>query len=194
MSERGTHGRQADRHSDLGPSSKDWQPGSAGRDEDFTPDKDFWTAAHKGDLGAGRPGEDVQSRGASGGRRGADADVQPGTHTAGKSWTSDHPAPRDLGEALDDAVEDSFPASDPPAMTQPATGWDLGIDEQRSFDRSRSSFQVRTGTPGLLWGVAALALLPVLISAAYYLRPSQRDRRRRDEWSGDHQAPRRWET
>ena len=27
-------------HSDLGPSSKDWQPGSPGRDEDFTPDKD----------------------------------------------------------------------------------------------------------------------------------------------------------
>ena len=61
MSERGTSRPRPDRHSDLGPSSKDWQPGSAGRDEDFTPEKDLWTAAHKGDLGAGRPVEDIHA-------------------------------------------------------------------------------------------------------------------------------------
>ena len=48
-------------HSDLAPSSKDWQPGSPGRDEDFTPEKDLWTLNRKGHQGAGRPGEDIPS-------------------------------------------------------------------------------------------------------------------------------------
>jgi hypothetical protein len=87
MSERGRKNPRADRHSDLGPSSKDWQPGSAGRDEDFTPDKDLWTAAHKGNLGAGRPGEDVHPGGVSGARASGSGsqgdDIQPGTPKGG---------------------------------------------------------------------------------------------------------------
>jgi hypothetical protein len=97
-------------HSDQAPSSKDWQPGAAGRDEDFTPEKDLWTRTHKGNLGAGRPGEDIQ----------------PGTGHEGKSWRSEAPDPDDLDEQLDEALKDTFPASDPPEPAQPGvTGWDL---------------------------------------------------------------------
>src|SRR5688572_11074408 len=100
-------------HSDLAPSSKDWQPGSAGRDEDFSPEKDLWGRDHGGRTGAGRPAQDIQ----------------PGTAHPGKTWQSDHPGPRTADEELDAEVEATFPASDPPSITQPgSTGWDIGGD------------------------------------------------------------------
>src|SRR5687767_9094346 len=101
---------QTDRHSDLGPSSKDWQAGSAGRDEDFAPEKDLWTKAHQGGTAASRPGEEVQ----------------PGTQREGRSWQSHRPQPGNRNEQLEEELEDTFPASDPPTVTQPGvTGWDL---------------------------------------------------------------------
>lgn len=106
-------------HSDLAPSSKDWQPGSPGRDEDFTPEKDLWTRSRKGSEGEGRPGEDIHP----GNTQGARQDIQPGTGKPGKSWTSDTDPSASEEEKLDDAVADTFPASDPPAATDPATGW-----------------------------------------------------------------------
>lgn len=185
MSERGRHGRRADRHSDLGPSSKDWQPGSAGRDESFTPDKDLWTAAHKGNLGAGRPGEDVHPGGVSGAHSGAashDNDIQPGTQTAGRSWQSRRPHPDDAEAKLDQALQDTFPTSDPPSPALSGiTGWDVGNSERNRFPRQRApnayGGYLRTGSPGLLWGVTALALLPVVASAVYYLGQSRQNRR-----------------
>ena len=123
----------SDRHSDLGPSSKDWDPGSVGRDEDFTPDKDRWTLARKGDLGEGRPGEDVHaSPEAEAGKAvvgGTGEDVQPGTAQEGKSWHSHRPDPDDKDDQLEAALQDTFPTSDPPSVTQPGvTGWDVGDD------------------------------------------------------------------
>src|SRR3712207_4462896 len=94
----------ADRHSDLGPSSKDWQPGSPGRDEDFTPEKDLWTLSRKGNLGEGRPGEDIHPGGVSGvsgpqpgsSPTSVDGDaIQPGTQMPGQSWQSRRPDPDD---------------------------------------------------------------------------------------------------
>jgi hypothetical protein len=58
-------------------------------------------------------------------------DVQPGTAQKGKSWQSGSPHPDDEEEKLESALEDSFPASDPPAPAQPmATGWEV-IDKQK---------------------------------------------------------------
>ena len=52
-------------------------------------------------------------------------EVQPGTAAKGKSWQSDRPDPDDKDEKLEKALEDSFPASDPPQPAQPGvTGWD----------------------------------------------------------------------
>ena len=115
--------RDKSHHSDLGPSSKDWQPGSPGRDEDFTPDKDRWTLAHKGNLGAGRPGEDVRAGGGEASEN--EGDIQPGTAREGVSWQSRRPDPDDKDDQLTQALKDSFPASDPPQPAQPGvTGWD----------------------------------------------------------------------
>lgn len=122
-------------HSDLAPSSKDWQPGSPGRDEDFTPEKDLWTASRKGDLGKGRPGEDIHPGGAL---EGPGQDVQPGTQRPGKSWTSEHSPSETEEEAYDDAVADTFPASDPPAATNPATGWVTDGDAEEKAGGKRA--------------------------------------------------------
>ena len=57
-------------------------------------------------------------------------DVQPGTAVKGKSWQSDRPDPDDKDEKLEKALEDSFPASDPPQPAQPGvTGWDADEKE-----------------------------------------------------------------
>ena len=179
----------SDRHSDLGPSSKDWQTGSPGRDEDFTPEKDLWTQARKGDLGAGRPGEDVHSESAGSARRdNANDDVQPGTHHEGKSWQSRRPQPGDEDDKLDQALKDTFPTSDPPQPAQPGvTGWDLE-DRDRGFDGrpGRSAMrapawrrQVRTRSPGLPLLAVGLALLPVLVLGALTLSRPRRSRPRR---------------
>ena len=96
--------RQAEHHSDLGPSSKDWQPGSVGRDEDYTPEKDLWAKTHPADQ------------------------VQPGSKSIAKSETSgSHQHDEDK---LDEEIEETFPASDPPASSNPATGWDLGKEKK----------------------------------------------------------------
>jgi hypothetical protein len=143
-------------HSDLAPSSKDWQPGSPGRDEDFTPDKDYWSLNRKAHQGAGDPGEDIQ----------------PGTARPGRTWQSHRPHSED--EALDGAVEDTFPASDPPALTQPgSTGWDLEDHYRAEGHRFAMNPHTQYGggalsrAPRWLWVAAlGLAVLPFVYSAA----------------------------
>jgi hypothetical protein len=55
------------------------------------------------------------------------SEVQPGTAHEGKSWQSHRPDPEDDDDKLESALEDSFPASDPPQPAQPGvTGWDAG--------------------------------------------------------------------
>lgn len=183
----------SDRHSDLGPSSKDWQPGSPGRDEDFTPDKDLWTLSRKGDVGAGRPGEDVHSESAAAAERaGSAGGYQPGTQRPGRSWQSRRPEPGNEDDKLDQALKDSFPTSDPPQPAQPGvTGWDLEdtADTQSGAGRARSGqgmrsrgqlqpredpWQARRGGPGLSWQLAAVALVPVLFAAVGVLRRRSR--------------------
>ena len=170
----------ADRHSDLGPSSKDWQPGSHGRDEDFTPEKDLWTLSHKGNMGEGRPGEDLQRGGDQASGPGAGSDVQPGTAQEGRSWQSRRPDPDSEDDKLDQALKDSFPASDPPEPAQPGvTGWDLTEEERKRAGQSRArspDFRrnpLRTTSPGWLW-LAAGALL-----ASYALAAGRRRRQTR---------------
>jgi hypothetical protein len=52
-------------------------------------------------------------------------EVQPGTGKDGKSWQSRPPDPTDKDDKLQQALKDSFPASDPPQPAQPGvTGWD----------------------------------------------------------------------
>ena len=54
-------------------------------------------------------------------------DVQPGTAKKGANWQSGRPDPDDPDDKLEKALEDSFPASDPPQPAQPGvTGWDAG--------------------------------------------------------------------
>ena len=83
-------------HSDLAPSSKDWNPASSGHDEDYTPEKDLWAQTHGG--GDKRPTEAPKSK-------------------------------QEKSDDLDEELEETFPASDPPASTDPATGWE--IDEKK---------------------------------------------------------------
>lgn len=196
-----------DRHSDLGPSSKDWQTGSPGRDEDFTPDKDLWTLNRKGNIGEGRPGEDIHSGGVSGAagteqnafRPGASGsydktartETQPGTGQEGRSWQSRRPDPDSEDDKLDQALKDTFPTSDPPQPTQPGvTGWDVGNKggiadagfSERAPTRSAAAPQgVQTFTrrmAGVPWRAAALAVLPVLFAAVRMVRRSRRSPRR----------------
>jgi hypothetical protein len=59
-------------------------------------------------------------------------DVQPGTGAKGKSWQSHRPDPDNKDEQLEEALEDSFPASDPPQPAQPGvTGWDAEDDAKQ---------------------------------------------------------------
>lgn len=59
-------------------------------------------------------------------------DVQPGTGKTGKTWQSGRPDPDDPEDRLEKALEDSFPASDPPAPAQPkATGWEVLEEEKK---------------------------------------------------------------
>ncbi len=176
------------RHSDLGPSSKDWQPGSPGRDEEFTPEKDLWTLSHKGNLGEGRPGEDLQ-RGPGGlSAGGPESDIQPGTAHEGKSWQSRRPDPDSEDDKLDQALKDSFPTSDPPESVQPGvTGWDVPEEARerhrrlhaRSPGLHRGRQSVRTASPGWLWLAAAVALASFALSAARRPTPKRRSPRRR---------------
>ena len=59
-------------------------------------------------------------------------EVQPGTAEPGKSWQSRSPVPHDDDDKLNQALKDSFPASDPPQPAQPkVTGWDLTEEEKK---------------------------------------------------------------
>jgi hypothetical protein len=108
--------KTADQHSDLGPSSKDWQPGGPGRKADFAPGNDLRRKSH------------------------AENEVQPGTAHEGKSWQSRRPDPDDKQEQLDKALEDSFPASDPPAPAHPdVTGWDVDDEAVKRAGGTRPS-------------------------------------------------------
>ncbi len=178
-------------HSDLGPSSKDWQPGSPGRDEDFTPDKDHWTVYRHGNVGAGRPAEDVHAGRVSGqaasGSPSGTGDTQPGTQSPGRSWQSRRPDPDDADAKLDQALQDTFPTSDPPAPALSGiTGWDVG-DSERNRGPGPNAPSPRTfgGAPHLTrrmadapWRAAALVLVPALIATVEILRRSRRSRRR----------------
>ena len=59
-------------------------------------------------------------------------EVQPGTAKPGRSWQSRSPDPEDKDDKLNQALKDSFPASDPPQPAQPGvTGWDLTEEEKK---------------------------------------------------------------
>jgi hypothetical protein len=67
-------------------------------------------------------------------------DVQPGTAQKGKSWQSRRPLPEDEDDKLNEALKDSFPASDPPEPVQPGvTGWDL--DEKETARRKEEALR-----------------------------------------------------
>jgi hypothetical protein len=64
-------------------------------------------------------------------------EVQPGTAEPGKSWQSRSPVPHDDDDKLNQALKDSFPASDPPQPAQPkVTGWDLTEEEKEKQKKS----------------------------------------------------------
>jgi len=64
-------------------------------------------------------------------------EVQPGTAEPGKSWHSRSPDLGDKDDELNQALKNSFPASDPPQVTQAgATGWDLTEEEKLKQKRS----------------------------------------------------------
>ena len=44
----------------------------------------------------------------------------------------DRPDPDSQEELLDEAIEDSFPASDPPSPAQPATGWVEADEDEKN--------------------------------------------------------------
>ena len=74
-------------------------------------------------------------------------------------------------EELEEELEDTFPASDPPTVTQPGTtGWDvekktLG-DEYASTARGDPAWgQVRKVIPGWVWVAAGIAAVPLLQAA-----------------------------
>ena len=65
-------------------------------------------------------------------------EVQPGTAQKGKNWQSRPPDPHDKDEQLDNALKDSFPASDPPEPAQPGvTGWDLDDEAEKKAGGKR---------------------------------------------------------
>lgn len=85
------------------------------------------------------PGDsDPDRAGESGRGQGVRAkEVQPGTSSPGKSWHSRSPVPGDEDDKLEQALKDSFPASDPPGPAQPSvTGWDLKDDEKKKSKKN----------------------------------------------------------
>jgi hypothetical protein len=68
----------------------------------------------------------------------AGKDMQPGTGSKGKNWQSPRPDPDDPDDKLERALEDSFPASDPPQPAQPGvTGWDLDDEPVKKADAKK---------------------------------------------------------
>ena len=84
------------------------------------------------------PGDrDPDTKGRESGKDDKAREVQPGTSEPGKSWHSRSPDPDDKDDKLNQALKDSFPASDPPQPAQPGvTGWDLTEEEKRKQNRS----------------------------------------------------------
>jgi hypothetical protein len=59
-------------------------------------------------------------------------EVQPGTGTPGRDWQSRSPVHDDEDDKLNQALKDSFPASDPPQSAQPGvTGWDAKDKDEK---------------------------------------------------------------
>lgn len=83
------------------------------------------------DHASSLPGdEDPDAKGRKAAPDAAAKEVQPGTSAPGESWQSRSPDPDDKDDKLNQALKDSFPASDPPAPAQPGvTGWDKKDDE-----------------------------------------------------------------
>jgi hypothetical protein len=64
-------------------------------------------------------------------------DIQPGTARKGTTWQSHDPDPDDEDDKLESALEDSFPASDPPAPAAPtATGWEA-VDKDKKAQNKK---------------------------------------------------------
>jgi hypothetical protein len=105
--------------------SADRHSGEAGRENGYSSsvpgDRDPDRAEHKTDKKA--------------------KDVQPGTAEPGKSWHSRSPVHDDEDDKLNQALKDSFPASDPPQATQPGvTGWDVkDKDDKQKAKSSRDA-------------------------------------------------------
>jgi hypothetical protein len=71
------------------------------------------------------PGESDPDRAARRSDRKA-KDVQPESGESAKDWQSRSPLHDDEDDKLNQALKDSFPASDPPQPAQPGvTGWDV---------------------------------------------------------------------
>jgi hypothetical protein len=66
-------------------------------------------------------------------------EVQPGTGTPGRDWHSRSPVPDDEDDKLNQALKDSFPASDPPQPAQPGvTGWDVKDKDEREKKKEKT--------------------------------------------------------
>jgi len=67
-------------------------------------------------------------------------EVQPGTGTPGRDWQSRSPVHDDEDDKLNQALKDSFPASDPPQAAQPGvTGWDVKDKDDKAKKKPKSS-------------------------------------------------------
>ena len=59
----------------------------------------------------------------------------PERRTPGRSWHSRSPVHDDEDDKLNQALKDSFPASDPPQPAQPGvTGWDVKDEEKKKAE------------------------------------------------------------
>ena len=72
-------------------------------------------------------------------------------------------------EELEEELEDTFPASDPPTVTQPgSTGWDVPkktlSHNPAAAARDPAWGQVRTAIPAWAWLAAGLAAVPLLMA------------------------------
>jgi hypothetical protein len=102
------------------------------------------TDRHSGEAGRGDQGYSSSVPGDSDPDRAArktDAkakEVQPGTGTPGREWQSRSPVHDDEDDKLNQALKDSFPASDPPQPAQPGvTGWDVKDKDEKEKKKAK---------------------------------------------------------